>query len=88
MNNETKTIKTTKRSKAVKKAIFTLTCMSVLTVCFSLVAFAAGEGFQNSAQTALTTVVNLIGGGLGAWGLFNLLEAYGSDNPGGNAHVR
>ncbi len=26
--------------------------------------------------------------GLGVWGVVNLLEGYGSDNPGSNAHVR
>ena len=26
--------------------------------------------------------------GLGIWGVINLLEGYGSDNPGANAHVR
>ena len=27
-------------------------------------------------------------GGLGIWGAINLLEGYGNDNPGANAHVR
>ena len=26
--------------------------------------------------------------GLGIWGAINLLEGYGNDNPGANAHVR
>ena len=26
--------------------------------------------------------------GLGVWGAINLLEGYGNDNPGSNAHVR
>ena len=25
--------------------------------------------------------------GLGVWGVINLLEGYGNDNPGANAHV-
>ncbi|HGJ7242929.1 TPA: Maff2 family mobile element protein, partial [Streptococcus pneumoniae] len=25
---------------------------------------------------------------LGAWGVINLMEGYGNDNPGANAHVR
>ena len=29
-----------------------------------------------------------LGAGLGAWGVVNLLEGYGNDNPGANAHVR
>ena len=28
-----------------------------------------------------------LGAGLGVWGVVNLLEGYGSDNPGANAHV-
>ncbi|MBQ7724259.1 MAG: Maff2 family protein [Lachnospiraceae bacterium] len=30
----------------------------------------------------LQTVVTAIGGGLSAWGVINLLEGYGNDNPG------
>jgi len=30
----------------------------------------------------------LLGAGLGVWGAINLLEGYGNDNPGSNAHVR
>jgi cell division protein FtsW len=29
-----------------------------------------------------------IGAGVGVWGVINLLEGYGNDNPGANAHVR
>ncbi|HBE8493176.1 TPA: hypothetical protein U1344_002279 [Streptococcus suis] len=29
-----------------------------------------------------------VGAGLGAWGVINLMEGYGNDNPGANAHVR
>ena len=29
-----------------------------------------------------------LGAGLGIWGAINLLEGYGNDNPGANAHVR
>ncbi len=29
-----------------------------------------------------------IGAGLGVWGVINLMEGYGNDNPGANAHVR
>ena len=44
--------------------------------------------FFNSAITTLQTLVIALGAGLGAWGVVNLLEGYGSDNPGANAHVR
>ena len=44
--------------------------------------------FFNSAVNTLQTIVIGLGGGLGVWGVVNLLEGYGSDNPGSNAHVR
>mgnify|MGYP004518794219 CR=1 FL=1 len=43
--------------------------------------------FTDSVDT-LKTVIILIGAGLGGWGIINLLEGYGNDNPGANAHVR
>ena len=36
----------------------------------------------------LQTLVIALGGGLCVWGVVNLLEGYGSDNPAANAHVR
>ena len=44
--------------------------------------------FFTSAITTLQTLVVALGAGLGVWGVVNLLEGYGSDNPGSNAHVR
>lgn len=44
--------------------------------------------FFTSAITTLSTLVTAIGAGLGVWGVVNLLEGYGNDNPGANAHVR
>ena len=38
--------------------------------------------FFSSAITTLKTLVVAIGAGLGVWGVVNLLEGYGSDNPG------
>ncbi|WP_091869540.1 Maff2 family mobile element protein [Butyrivibrio sp. INlla16] len=38
--------------------------------------------FFNTAITQLSTVVSALGAGLGAWGVINLLEGYGNDNPG------
>ena len=32
--------------------------------------------------TQLKTIVQCIGGGFAAWGIMNLLEGYGGDNPG------
>ena len=44
--------------------------------------------FFNSAIEVLQTLVVAIGAGLAVWGAINLLEGYGNDNPGANAHVR
>ena len=44
--------------------------------------------FFNSAVDVLQTLVTALGGGLGIWGVINLLEGCGNDNPGANAHVR
>lgn len=48
----------------------------------------ASMAFFASAITTLQTLVIALGAGLGVWGVVNLLEGYGSDNPGANAHVR
>ena len=38
--------------------------------------------FFSSAITTLKTLVVAIGAGLGVWGVVNLREGYGNDNPG------
>ena len=43
--------------------------------------------FFTTAVTGLKTVVTAIGAGVAVWGVINLLEGYGNDNPGANAHV-
>jgi hypothetical protein len=48
-------------------------------------AFAAERSFMeffNSAIDVLQTLVIALGAGLGIWGVINLLEGYGNDNPG------
>ena len=50
--------------------------------CFSV------QIFFNSAVGVLQTLVIALGAGLAIWGVINLMEGYGSDNPGANAHVR
>lgn len=69
------------RAKKVDLAIISILCaMNILTVS----AF-ADEGipeFFNTALTVLKVVVILIGAGLAVWGIINLLEGYGNDNPG------
>lgn len=44
--------------------------------------------FFKSAIEVLQTLVIALGAGLGVWGVINLLEGYGNDNPSANAHVR
>lgn len=39
-------------------------------------------GFFTTSVTELKIVVTAIGAGVGAWGVINLLEGYGNDNPG------
>ena len=38
--------------------------------------------FFEQAITVLQTLVIALGAGLGIWGVINLLEGYGNDNPG------
>ena len=38
--------------------------------------------FFNEAINVLQTLVIALGAGLGIWGVINLLEGYGNDNPG------
>lgn len=38
--------------------------------------------FFSSAISTLQTLVIALGAGLAVWGVINLLEGYGSDNPG------
>ena len=44
--------------------------------------------FFQSAVGVLQTLVIALGAVLGIWGVVNLMEVYGNDNPGANAHVR
>ena len=38
--------------------------------------------FVTEAINVLQTLVMALGAGLGVWGVINLLEGYGNDNPG------
>ena len=38
--------------------------------------------FFQSAVSVLQTLVIALGAGLGIWGVINLMEGYGNDNPG------
>lgn len=86
-----KTNKLTKCCKISKKAILNVTTIAVMMCLCTVNAFAAtasatGEvdssTFISTACTVLKSVIILIGAGVGIWGVVNLLEGYGNDNPG------
>ena len=77
-----------KGSKFAKKATLFATIAGVMSMTGGIQAFAAGSGavdtssFITTACTVLKSVICLIGGGVSLWGIVNLLEGYGNDNPG------
>ena len=77
--------KLAKRSRIAKKAIVFLTVAMCIMSLGAMTAFAATgkvntTDFINKTITVLQSVVSLIGGGLGVWGVVNLIEGYGGDN--------
>ncbi len=77
----------TKGSRFAKKAILMATVASAMATLCATNAFAATgvvdtSSFITTACTVLKSVICLIGGGVGIWGVVNLLEGYGNDNPG------
>lgn len=79
--------KLTKCCKFSKKAILNVTTIAIMMCLCTVNAFAAtGEvdssTFISTACTVLKSVIILIGAGVGVWGVVNLLEGYGNDNPG------
>ena len=94
-NETTTTISTTPKHKwlskftrASKKATMFATIAGIMAMTGGMQAFAAGTGavdtgsFITTACTVLKSVICLIGGGVSLWGIVNLLEGYGNDNPG------
>lgn len=71
-----------KTARRAKKLISVATVCAIMTVMCTVQAFAADLSFFTSAVDVLQTVVLLIGAGVGVWGVINLLEGYGNDNPG------
>lgn len=97
MNNANSTAVTTaktakhawlaKCSRFAKKSIMCLTTFGCMASMFATQAFAATgdvdtSSFITTACTVLKSVICLIGAGVGVWGVVNLLEGYGNDNPG------
>ena len=79
-----------KGAKFAKKATMFATVAGVMaTTCATQVFAADGatgvvdtSSFITTACTVLKSVICLIGGGVSLWGVVNLLEGYGNDNPG------
>ena len=44
--------------------------------------------FINQAVTVLQTLVVALGAGLAVWGVVNLMEGYGNDNPGKSQGIK
>ena len=57
-------------------------CLSNMTTTTASLAYITMNPFLTQSISTLQTVVTAIGGGLSAWGVINLLEGYGNDNPG------
>lgn len=79
--------KLAKRCKYAKKAVLTVFTMATMCCLLTTTAFAASgsvdsSSFISTACTVLKSVIILIGAGVGVWGVVNLLEGYGNDNPG------
>lgn len=76
-----------KRNKVAKKSILVAIVVGIMAVVGSVGCFAASgnvdtSSFVTSAMTVLKSVICLIGAGVGIWGIVNLIEGYGNDNPG------
>lgn len=77
-----------KLTRGAKKATMFATVAAIMASTCATQAFAAGTGevdtssFITTACTVLKSVICLIGAGVGVWGVVNLLEGYGNDNPG------
>lgn len=63
--------------------------MQILLTAFMLtrIFLLSGMAFFTSSIDTLKVLVIALGAGLGVWGVINLLEGYGNDNPGVNAQV-
>ncbi len=77
-----------KASRRAKKVVSIATTMAVAASMMAVTVFAAPTlsgaelTFFTEALGVLKTVLVLIGAGVGIWGIVNLLEGYGNDNPG------
>lgn len=74
----------TKAARGAKRIVTTVVTALIASTLMTVAAFADGAdlSFFNTAIDVLKTVVILIGAGVAVWGVINLLEGYGNDNPG------
>lgn len=77
----------TKFTNRAKKAVFYAAAIaSASAICTKQTFAATGvvdtSNFISTSCTVLKSVICLIGGGVGVWGVVNLLEGYGNDNAG------
>ena len=70
---------TSRASKIAKMMVL------MLTFAIAVLMQVQAAEFITEAIGMLGIVIIAIGGGLGIWGIVNLLEGYGNDNPGANA---
>lgn len=84
MKENTKTKKLSQKCKKSKKIILTTVTIAAMLCIGCITAFAAvnPNDFITKSCNVLKAVISLIGAGLGVWGVVNLIEGYGNDNPG------
>lgn len=84
MKNSNKSITLSNKCKRSKKIILMVASVAVMMTigCVSVFAAVNTSEFISKAATVLQAVICLIGAGLGVWGVVNLIEGYGNDNPG------
>lgn len=77
-----------KLTRGAKKATMFCTIAGVMGICLCNSGIRSRHGvllillLSSTACTVLKSVICLIGAGVGVWGVVNLLEGYGNDNPG------
>ena len=89
MTAPTEPVKESPKTHKAKKIILMGVTMAVMATLCTITVFAdepkldgSAKQFFESALGVLKTVLILIGAGVGIWGIVNLLEGYGNDNPG------
>lgn len=84
LKTKTEPFRLSKRSRNAKKITLIMTIVACIAAigCVSCFAAVNTSQFISKTQTVLTAVISLIGAGLAVWGVVNLIEGYGNDNPG------